>query len=37
MRRGGGGPDLIASLETLKPLIAQYGAVKVHRLVDLLG
>jgi hypothetical protein len=30
-------PDLIESLETLKPLIAQYGAEKVKRLVDLLG
>lgn len=29
--------DLIASLETLKPLIASYGADKVKRLVDLLG
>ncbi len=29
--------DLIASLETLKPLIAQYGTDKVKRLVDLLG
>jgi hypothetical protein len=29
--------DLIESLETLKPLIAQYGADKVKRLVDLLG
>jgi hypothetical protein len=32
-----GGDDLIESLETLKPLIAQYGADKVKRLVDLLG
>lgn len=30
-------PDLIDSLETLKPLIAQYGSEKVKRLVDLLG
>ncbi len=29
--------ELINSLETLKPLIAQYGADKVKRLVDLLG
>ena len=29
--------DLIESLETLKPLIAQYGSDKVKRLVDLLG
>jgi hypothetical protein len=32
-----GEPDLIESLETLKPLIASYGAEKVKRLVDLLG
>jgi hypothetical protein len=32
-----GEADLIESLETLKPLIAQYGAEKVERLVDLLG
>jgi hypothetical protein len=30
-------PDLIESLETLKPLIASLGAEKVKRLVDLLG
>jgi hypothetical protein len=32
-----GEPDLLESLETLKPLIAAMGAEKVHRLVDLLG
>jgi hypothetical protein len=32
-----GEADLLESLETLKPLIAQYGADKVKRLVDLLG
>jgi hypothetical protein len=32
-----GEADLIDTLETLKPLIAQYGADKVKRLVDLLG
>lgn len=32
-----GEPDLIESLETLKPLIAAMGAEKVHRLIDLLG
>ena len=32
-----GEPDLIESLETLKPLIAAMGAEKVKRLVDLLG
>jgi hypothetical protein len=35
--RHDGETDLIESLERLKPLIAQYGAEKVHRLVDLLG
>jgi len=30
-------PDLIESLEALKPLVAEYGAEKVKRLVDLLG
>ena len=29
--------NLIESLETLKPLVAQFGAEKVKRLVDLLG
>jgi hypothetical protein len=29
--------DLIESLETLKPLVAQHGVEKVRRLVDLLG
>lgn len=29
--------DLLESLEILKPLIAQFGADKVKRLVDLLG
>src|SRR5947209_2219838 len=32
-----GEAGLIDTLETLKPLIAQYGADKVKRLVDLLG
>ena len=32
-----GGADLIDTLEALKPLIAQYGADKVKRIVDLLG
>ncbi len=32
-----GETDLIDTPETLKPLIAQYGADKVERLVDLLG
>jgi hypothetical protein len=32
-----GGPDLLDSLESLKPLIAQYGAERVKRMVDLLG
>ena len=36
-RRSDGEGDLIDSLETLKPLIAQYGADTVKRLVDLLG
>ena len=30
-------PDLLAALETMKPLIAQLGAEKVKRIVDLLG
>ncbi|MFO0892706.1 MAG: hypothetical protein U0790_26630 [Isosphaeraceae bacterium] len=29
--------DLIDTLETLKPLVAQLGTDKVHRLIDLLG
>ena len=29
--------DRIDTLEALKPLIAQYGADKVKRIVDLLG
>jgi hypothetical protein len=33
----GGQPDLIESLETLKPMIASLGADTVKRLVDLLG
>ena len=33
----GGEADLLAALETMKPLIAQYGADKVKRIVDLLG
>jgi hypothetical protein len=32
-----GGADLIDTLEALKPLVAQYGAEKVKRIVDLLG
>jgi hypothetical protein len=32
-----GESDLIESLETLKPLVAQFGVEKVRRLVDLLG
>lgn len=32
-----GGDDLIDTLEALKPLVAQLGAEKVKRLVDLLG
>jgi hypothetical protein len=32
-----GDADLIESLETLKPLVAQFGVEKVRRLVDLLG
>ena len=36
-RRTNGEADLIESLETLKPLIAQYGPDKMKRLVDLLG
>jgi hypothetical protein len=32
-----GEADLIESLETLKPLVAQHGVEKVRRLVDLLG
>jgi hypothetical protein len=35
--RAAGETALIESLETLKPLIAHYGATKVKRLVDLLG
>jgi hypothetical protein len=35
--RSNGESDLVGSLETLKPLIAQYGPDKVKRLVDLLG
>jgi hypothetical protein len=35
--RTNGEGDLIESLETLKPLIAQYGPDKMKRLVDLLG
>jgi hypothetical protein len=35
--RANGGADMIESLETLKPLVAQYGVEKVRRLVDLLG
>jgi hypothetical protein len=29
--------DLLGTLEALKPLIAEHGASKLHRLVDLLG
>jgi hypothetical protein len=32
-----GGGDLLDTLETLKPLIAQHGADKLKRMVDLLG
>jgi hypothetical protein len=32
-----GGGDLLDSLESLKPLIAEYGADGVKRMVDLLG
>jgi hypothetical protein len=32
-----GEANLIESLETLKPLVAQFGVDKVRRLVDLLG
>lgn len=35
-KKADGEGDLLASLETLKPLIAQLGAAKVRRLVDLL-
>jgi hypothetical protein len=35
--RANGEADLIASLETLKPLIDQFGPDKLKRLVDLLG
>jgi hypothetical protein len=32
-----GGGDLLDTLEALKPLIAQHGADKPRRMVDLLG
>jgi len=32
-----GEPDLLAAMETMKPLIASLGADKVKRIVDLLG
>jgi hypothetical protein len=32
-----GEPDLLAAMETMKPLIAALGAEKVKRIVDLLG
>jgi hypothetical protein len=32
-----GGGDLLDSLDVLKPLIAEYGADRVKRMVDLLG
>jgi hypothetical protein len=32
-----GGGDVLDSLEVLKPLIAEYGADRVKRMVDLLG
>jgi hypothetical protein len=35
--RGGGEGGLLETLEALKPLIAEHGADKLHRLVDLLG
>ena len=35
--RAEGEPDLLAAMETMKPLIAALGADKVKRIVDLLG
>jgi hypothetical protein len=32
-----GGADVLETLESLKPLIAQYGSDKVKRMIDLLG
>jgi hypothetical protein len=32
-----GGSDLLDAMEAMKPLIAQYGADQVKRIVDLLG
>lgn len=32
-----GEPDLLGALEMIKPLVEQYGAAKVKRIVDLMG
>jgi hypothetical protein len=32
-----GGGDVLETLESLKPLVAQYGSDKVKRMIDLLG
>ena len=37
MRSAAGEADLIAAMETMKPLVAALGAEKVKRIVDLLG